>query len=391
VKTMNEINFSKRLSGITATIIYAALLIGFAPSILINHYLNGTPAGFALMALGVFVYGLAVTVGWRWVVQQRSALVVRGYFTALSLLILMMFVLENLNTDGGAVLNLTVILLLQSGVLPVLWQLGLHLAMIAAVMMIAAVFMPLEQFILPTSVLLLTNGAVVLMGYLIVRDEQTQLALETANRKLTEYATQAEELATMRERNRLAREIHDNLGHYLTVVNTQIEAARTVLDTDRERSIYLLERAQALTKDGLTEIRRSVAALRSAPVEQRPLSDAIRALLSEYGASGLKLEYQVEGEQLPISETVEQVLYRAAQEGLTNLHRHARATAAELRLIFRKDQVSLFLHDNGIGSANPTTGFGLLGVQERVKLIGGRVTIETAPGAGFLLHVEVPM
>ena len=108
------------------------------------------------------------------------------------------------------------------------------------------------------------------------RAEVERLAkeLSDANTKLREYATQVEELATTKERNRLAREIHDGLGHYLTAINMQIEAARAVIDTDRTRALDALGKAQALTKEGLTEVRRSVAALRASPIENRPLREA---------------------------------------------------------------------------------------------------------------------
>ncbi|MFQ5436863.1 MAG: sensor histidine kinase, partial [Anaerolineae bacterium] len=98
--------------------------------------------------------------------------------------------------------------------------------------------------------------------------------LEQANRQLAAYAVQAEEMATTQERNRLAREIHDNLGHYLTVVNVQIEAARTVLELDPAKARDSLAKAQKLTKEGLTAVRQSVSALRESPLDNQTLGDA---------------------------------------------------------------------------------------------------------------------
>jgi signal transduction histidine kinase len=275
--------------------------------------------------------------------------------------------------------------LLQGGVLTLWAQIGLHLVSVAAMTLIAAATMPVERVVLPFLVLLLTNGAVTLMGYLIVRDEKTQIALEAANRQLRDYAAQADDLATMRERNRLAREIHDSLGHYLTIVNTQIEAARAIMPTDPERGAYLLERAQALTKEGLSEIRRSVSALRA---EQRPLPDAIRALIAEHESSGLSIGYEVEGAARPCSPPVEQALYRAAQEGLTNVRRHAHATRADVQLCYTPERVTLCIHDNGVGSADGAAGFGLIGLRERLNPLNGVVHTESAQG--FTLRVEVP-
>jgi signal transduction histidine kinase len=123
--------------------------------------------------------------------------------------------------------------------------------------------------------------------------------LEIANRQLIEYATQAEELAATQERNRLAREIHDDLGHYLTIVNVQIEAARLTLDADPARTMDALAKAQDLAKKGLSTVRESVAALRVSPVENRPLEDAIAELVKETEMDGLTSVFQLDGDACP--------------------------------------------------------------------------------------------
>jgi len=225
------------------------------------------------------------------------------------------------------------------------------------------------------------------------RDEASRLAVElsTANRKLGEYAAQAEELATTRERNRFAREIHDGLGHYLTVINIQLEAARAVLDIDRSRALDAINKAQMLTKDGLAEIRRSVAALRLSPTDRRSLPEAIAVLVDEGRASGLVAELDVRGTPRQLAPAAELTLYRAAQEALTNIRKHAQANRADLTLDYTDSaHVHLTVQDDGIGTAAATGGFGLLGVRERVQLLGGDVVVQTAPGQGFGLRVEVP-
>ncbi len=222
-------------------------------------------------------------------------------------------------------------------------------------------------------------------------EERARSLLDEINRKLTEYAEQAEELATVKERNRLAREIHDNIGHYLTAVNMQIEAALAVMESDQPRAITSLTKAQALTKEGLGEVRRSIAALRAAPTEDRPLHEAITLLVEEGRAAGLDIQYHVEGQIRPCSAQVEMALYRIAQEGMTNIRKHARATRAALELRYEENQrVSLNMRDNGVGSTQTEAGFGLVGIQERIKLLGGSLKIDTAEGQGFSLQVEVP-
>jgi signal transduction histidine kinase len=218
--------------------------------------------------------------------------------------------------------------------------------------------------------------------------------LSAANRKLREYAVQAEELAAARERNRLAREIHDSLGHYLTVVNMQIEAARALQNCDPARARDALDKAQALTQQGLQDIRRSVATLRASPLNDQPLAEALRQIVDGSCATGLPAEMQVWGETRVLSPQARLTLYRAGQEGLTNVRKHARASQARLVLDFRSTtKVCLSVTDDGAGAAAGAAaagGFGLLGLRERAQLLGGTVRVQTVPGAGFALEVEVP-
>jgi signal transduction histidine kinase len=225
------------------------------------------------------------------------------------------------------------------------------------------------------------------------RAEVERLAAELgdANRKLREYAAQAEDLATIKERNRLAREIHDSLGHYLTVVNVQIEAARAVIDSDRQRALDGMRQAQLLTQEGLQEVRRSVAALRAQPTEGRPLAEALLALVNECRAAGVETKFTVSHETRALTPQAELTLYRAAQEGLTNVRKHARARRAHVHLDYGSDQrTRLVVEDNGVGASETSGGFGLFGVRERAQLLGGAVRVTTMNGKGFRLEVELP-
>jgi signal transduction histidine kinase len=218
--------------------------------------------------------------------------------------------------------------------------------------------------------------------------------LAEANRKLREYAVQIEELAATRERNRLAREIHDSLGHYLTVVNVQIEAARALHERDPSGAREALLKAQAHTQEGLREIRRSVAALRASPLDSRLLGEALQEVVADSRAAGLMAELQVVGHPRPLSPPAELTLYRAGQEGLTNVRKHAGTAQAHLVLDFSQPgSVRLTVTDEGMGVSTETSsevGFGLLGLRERAQLLGGTVRTHSTPGAGFKLDVEVP-
>ena len=225
------------------------------------------------------------------------------------------------------------------------------------------------------------------------RAEVERLAVElaSANGKLREYAAQVEELATAKERNRLAREIHDSLGHYLTVINVQIEAARAVMDSDRERALACLGKAQSLTQEGLAEVRRSVAALHALPTENRPLAEALAGLAEECRASGIAIDLTISGTPRQIGPQAELTLYRAAQEGLTNMRKHAQATRATIALDYTADNlVRVVIEDDGVGANDADSGFGLLGVRERAQILGGSVRTTTSRGRGFKLEVELP-
>ncbi|MEW5986670.1 MAG: sensor histidine kinase [Chloroflexota bacterium] len=217
--------------------------------------------------------------------------------------------------------------------------------------------------------------------------------LETANRQLSLYADQVEELATMQERNRLAREIHDTLGHYLTVVNVQIEAARAVLKTDQETVVKALEVAQSLAQEGLLAVRQSVMALREAPLGDKTLPEAIAALVGEAQLADLPARFHVKGTPRSLPSKAALTLFRVAQEGLTNARKHAQASRVEVTLDYEEPGwVRLSVTDNGVGMdvAQTNGGYGLLGVRERVQLLGGRVELSGAGGQGTRLAVEIP-
>ncbi len=211
--------------------------------------------------------------------------------------------------------------------------------------------------------------------------------LETANTKLRDQAEQAEELATTRERNRVAREIHDGVGHYLTVINVQLEAARAICEKDPAKAAAALDKATRLSREALDDVRRSVGTLRT-DAEKPPLTDAIRALTAD---PSLPVDFKVSGDPRPLSAATEHALYRAAQEGLTNVRKHAHAQRATLELDF-SDTARIRLHvaDNGQGATASADGFGLRGMRERVGLLGGLVKAGPRPEGGFALTVEVP-
>jgi signal transduction histidine kinase len=209
---------------------------------------------------------------------------------------------------------------------------------------------------------------------------------------LREYALQIEELAITKERNRLAREIHDGLGHFLTTIFMQIQAAQAVFDRDPKRAKDAMITAQNLTQEALIEIRRSVASLRDvSPGETLPLPERIEKMIKNYETPELKPEITILGSPRELSAQAQLTIFRSAQEGLNNACKHARASKIWVFLNYDDENlVRLTVRDNGVGAEQTDGGFGLLGLQERVKLLDGTFQITSVPGQGFLLEVAVP-
>jgi len=215
--------------------------------------------------------------------------------------------------------------------------------------------------------------------------------LGNANRSLREYAVQAEELAITKERNRLAREIHDGLGHYLTTIYMQVQAARVVMKADPQKAQDALNKAQNLAQDALDDVRRSVAALRGSPMDGISLVDEIEKMVKSCEGAGISGEMKMVGAPRSLSPQSQWAVYRAVQEGLNNTCKHAHARQLCVMLDFTQaDQVRLVIQDDGVGASELDGGFGLLGMRERVQLLNGAFHIETAPGKGFMLEVMLP-
>lgn len=212
--------------------------------------------------------------------------------------------------------------------------------------------------------------------------------LATANELLRAQAAQAGELATARERNRLAREIHDGVGHYLTTIRVQLDAATALLTIDSDRAADSLAKANRLAADALDDVRRSVSTLAS-DAPRPPLAESLRALAADATPAPA---LTVTGTPRALSPAAEHALYRAAQEGLTNVRKHSAATATALTLDFSAaDWVRLSVVDNGRGGAvGAGCGYGLRGLRERLALLGGHVAAGPAREGGFRFEVEIP-
>jgi signal transduction histidine kinase len=215
--------------------------------------------------------------------------------------------------------------------------------------------------------------------------------LQKANTQLAEYAGQVEQLATVRERNRLAREVHDTLGHYLTVINVQLEIVTRLIDSNPARAKEAAAKAKELASEGLSEVRRSVSALRPSPLEDKPLPEAIRSLIEASRDAGLMVTFEQTGAVRSLSPEMETVLYRAAQESLTNIRKHAHASAANVCLTYDMSVIRLRVRDNGMGRKGDEDNVGLSALRERVATLNGTVLAENHLEGGFVLEVTLPI
>ncbi|MEZ4869436.1 MAG: sensor histidine kinase [Caldilineaceae bacterium] len=228
---------------------------------------------------------------------------------------------------------------------------------------------------------------------------QTELARRHNQQLVAELATaqrQLQTLAVTEERNRLAREIHDGLGHYLTATTMQIQGAKAMLEqtdaiTTAPAALTALGKAETLLQEALVDVRRSVAALRTTPGNGQSLAATIQQLVATcQTTAGLQTHFALQGEARPLPPQTELTLFRTAQEGLTNVVKHAQAANVVVILRYAAGKVCLSIADDGQGQGTTSHGFGLLGLRERVQLQGGVLTVDHQPGQGLRLTVELP-
>jgi signal transduction histidine kinase len=219
------------------------------------------------------------------------------------------------------------------------------------------------------------------------RGEQAQELLV----RLRASSDRVRELALAEERARLARELHDSLGHSLTVINLQLQTAQRYRRARPDEAWDEVEQARALTLAALGEVRRSVRALKPAALEGGSQVDALRALATASAAAGLHVDVTVRGSERPLPDEVGLVLYRALQEALTNAARHAGARSVAVTLELGGEEVRLTVADDGRGSGGAGVGFGLSALRERAAALGGTLTAADGPAGGFVVDLAVPL
>jgi signal transduction histidine kinase len=348
----------------------------------------------ARVALGVWF--LPAALGWFMVVSIAEQAIVMMTTPAEAL---MRFGREGLPGVGFEAIFLVVPVILAT------WQYG-RKGLVIALMTLAAGIVILTPLVgrdpaVTIAYLVASLGRltmIALVGYVVLqlvnglRAEHQDLA--AANRRLAQRAATAEQLAESRERNRLARELHDTLAHSLTGLSVQLQAVETLMQVDPAGASIQLKQAQATVRSGIQESRRAIQALRASPLEDLGLSEALRLLCrrhAERTETTLACDIADVEALDPLSE---QAVYRVGEAALANVERHAGATQVRVTLarLGPDGRLRLEIADDGIGfdlSAVPADRYGLTGMAEWAALAGGDLAIDTKPGQGALVSLEL--
>lgn len=249
----------------------------------------------------------------------------------------------------------------------------------------------IEQMIVRNLIFL---GVGFIIARLITEQRRQRKALREANQQLAQFAVTLEQLAVSRERNRMARDLHDTLAHTLSAVAIQLEAVTTVWDTSPEMARERVDTIQRVTRDGLRETRRALQALRSSPLDDVGLAMALQLAAHKAAErAGFRVHISLPDAlpELPIE--AELSLFRILEEALNNIVQHAQASNVWLRADVEKKMLTFSIRDNGIGfdteAAPPEGHFGLVGMRERAVLCGAEIAIQSDPDAGTKITVSI--
>ena len=214
--------------------------------------------------------------------------------------------------------------------------------------------------------------------------------LEEANQRLRAYAIEVAQMAETRERNRLAREIHDTLGHALTGIAAGLDACIMMLDVAPEATKQQLNKIRDTARKGITDVRRSVKKLRPDVLERLPFQEALLEMTKDYSeSSGMEITFDIFSWSENLRQDQEDVIYRVLQECITNAKRHGHATKVKITIGGNEKYLLIVIADNGRGCEEVNQGFGLKHMRERLELLHG--TIHYWSDAGFIVEAMIPL
>ena len=218
-------------------------------------------------------------------------------------------------------------------------------------------------------------------------EEELRMASQ-ANRELNSYLALSEKIAEDRERKRIAREIHDTLGHALTGISAGIDAVKVLVDIDTNRAKEQLNNVSVVVRDGIRDVRGSLNKMRPGALENNTLKEALIKIIREYEAiSNLEIHLRYEWDNIDLDIAKEDIVFRVIQESITNSVRHGHAKTIWIELLEEESYV-MTIQDDGVGFDELHYGYGLKQMQERLMIIGGNVRFENRDG--FYTHIEIP-
>ena len=219
-------------------------------------------------------------------------------------------------------------------------------------------------------------------------EEELRMASQ-ANRELNSYLALSEKIAEDRERKRIAREIHDTLGHALTGISAGIDAVKVLVDIDTNRAKEQLNNVSVVVRDGIRDVRGSLNKMRPGALENNTLKEALIKIIREYEAiSNLEIHLRYEWDNIDLDIAKEDIVFRMIQESITNSVRHGHAKTIWIELLEEEEAYVMTIQDDGIGFDELHYGYGLKQMQERLMIIGGSVRFENRDG--FYTHIEIP-
>lgn len=228
------------------------------------------------------------------------------------------------------------------------------------------------------------------IGFLNLQLQTANMRLKEMNEQLQDYAEMSEKMAETRERNRIAREIHDTLGHTMTGLSAGIDACIAMIDFSVDATKEQLNKISQVARQGIKDIRRSVNKLRPDALEHSGLREALEKMIEEtMQVSDVKIDYECQVDTLKFNQDEEDMIYRVVQESITNAIRHGEAKYIEVRLWKENKWLNLVIKDNGIGCEEIHTGFGLIHIEERIKMLQG--TVEYDGSDGFKVTARIPI
>lgn len=220
----------------------------------------------------------------------------------------------------------------------------------------------------------------------------SHIALKDVHLQLSEYSKQVEQLTVIRERNQIAREIHDTVGHKMTALLVQLQLAKELTSINPDRSKDILNTCEQLTRDSLHEIRLSVRTLKDEDHTKVSFLHIVREMMDEFSyLTGMESQFEIVGDPSSVPLSLQPTIKRIIQEALTNAQRHGSATLCHVSIQISDHAVQIELEDNGKGTENVVPSFGLINMKERVLEQGGKVQFKSSEGKGFSISIEFPL